>query len=97
MELDSLETICAMVARGFDVSIMPLAPSQWSRHRRVHVYRLVNPATVRQIGLVHRFRSGLEALEGVLLESLVQAPHDRARKAAELSIGSPSGARRSKT
>lgn len=88
MELDSLDTICAMVARGFGVSIMPLAPSQWGRNRRVHVYRLVNPATDRQIGLVHRFRSGLEALEGVLLQSLLQVPQDRVHKSTELSIRS---------
>ncbi len=86
MELDSLETICAMVARGFGVSIMPLAPSQWGRNRRLRVYRLVNPAVERQIGLVHRFRSGLEALEGVLLQSLLQVPDGRMRQSTELSI-----------
>jgi len=86
MELDSLDTIFAMVARGFGVSVMPLASSLWRRDRRVTVHLLTNPAVERKIGLVHRHRSGLEALEDALLRSLLQVPQDRVRSAPQLSI-----------
>lgn len=53
MELDSLETIKGMVARGFGVSILPLHPSQWLEDKRVKI-ALLTPPTVRAIGLLQR-------------------------------------------
>lgn len=96
MELDSLETISAMVARGFGVSIMPLAPSQWRRNRRVNVFRLVKPEAARRIGFVHRFHSGLEVLESAFLDCLKHVPQDRSPDTRQLSMTSKPGRARSR-
>jgi DNA-binding transcriptional LysR family regulator len=67
MELDSIETIRGMVARGFGVSILPLHPSRWGEDPRVNV-ALLEPQASRSIGVIE-----LEAHARMQLTSALRA------------------------
>jgi DNA-binding transcriptional LysR family regulator len=77
MELDSLETIREMVARGLGVSILPLAESRWEDDSRVQAWRLVQPTLYRTVGLVERKAESRSQLIAALRGCLLDAPKER--------------------
>jgi len=81
MELDSLETIREMVARGLGVSILPLAESRWSDDPRVQAWRLVQPTLYRTVGLVERKAESRSQLIAALRACLLDRS-SRERKGA---------------
>ena len=91
MELDSLDTITAMVMRGFGVSILPLSPSQWALAPHVNVTLLKNPQVVRRIGIVHRQRPNHESLIGALQTCLLSLLHDATPEIASVSLSGSEG------
>jgi len=78
MELDSLETIRAMVARGFGVSVLPMSESRWNDDPRVRTWPLVDPVVHRDVGLIEREGTRRQRLTAALRESLLQQPKARA-------------------
>lgn len=89
MELNSLEAIAAMVARGFGVSILPLSGYLQALGDRVQVAVLTEPQTARAIGLIHRQDQSHPALVQALRESLTATlPKDRATRVRRLAMAS---------
>lgn len=87
MELDSLETIREMVARGFGVSILPLAESRWGDDPRVQAWPLVLPTIYRTVGLVERRSEGRSHLVAALRNCLVNQPKEKkARRPATRAL-----------
>ena len=82
MELDSLETIREMVARGFGVSILPLHESRWSDDPRVKAWPLVQPTTYRTVGLVERRQEGRGQLVAALKQCLLEQPKEKRKAGA---------------
>jgi DNA-binding transcriptional LysR family regulator len=86
MELNSLEAIAAMVARGFGISILPLSGYVWALEKRVKVRLLNEPEFVREIGLIHRQDQAHPALVSAMRDSLLatipKAPPGRLRRIA---------------
>jgi len=76
MELDSLEAIAAMVARGFGVSILPLSAYIRGLGKQVRIALLSEPQSARDIGLIYRHGQSDPALVSALCESLLAAPKD---------------------
>jgi DNA-binding transcriptional LysR family regulator len=74
MELDSLETIREMVARGLGVSILPLDESRWGDDPRVQAWPLVQPTLYRTIGLVERHTESRSQLITALKTCLLSQP-----------------------
>lgn len=77
MELDSLEAIAAMVARGFGVALLP-----YSAYLRMHgdalrIALLAGPQPGRRIGLVWREGKGDPALVAALRDSLMAVKPER--------------------
>lgn len=88
MELDSLETIAAMVGRGFGVSILPMAPSGLPHDPRVQVVLLTQPRSFRDIGLVFREGQSRGALVSALYDSLRAVPAERLVTSRRLAMDS---------
>ncbi|HEY9278889.1 MAG TPA: LysR family transcriptional regulator [Eoetvoesiella sp.] len=88
MELDSLEIITSMVARGFGVSILPLMPSRWALDERVRVALLTDPPVTREIGLIHRNVHDREQLVAALRKSLLAVPKEPAVDIRKIAIRS---------
>lgn len=86
MELDSIETIRGMVARGFGVSIIPLHPSRWREDPRVEV-ALLEPQASRSIGLVEREAHARAQLTSALRSCLQQDLRTKAPRVRRLSFG----------
>lgn len=86
MELDSLETIGAMVARGFGVSIMPLSPSHWDLDPRVNITLLRNPSVVRRIGLIRRQGQSRDSLISALQTCLAASSKEKIPKVPSVSL-----------
>lgn len=76
MELDSIETIAGMVARGFGVSILPLTPARWSLDERVAVMPLARPRVTREIGVVYKMGNERQPLIDALQDGLLAVPKD---------------------
>lgn len=87
MELDSLETIAAMVARGFGVSIMPLSLSR-ALDDRIQIALLTEPQSAREIGLMHRNNHGREALISAVLGNLLAIPTERPTRLKRIALSS---------
>ncbi|MGF6509381.1 LysR substrate-binding domain-containing protein [Paraburkholderia sp. 32] len=62
MELNSLESICEMVKRGFGVSVVPrLANANWNHESGLRVTELPERIAPRRVGLLERREHGREA------------------------------------
>lgn len=81
MELDSLETIRQMVARGFGVSILPLDESRWLDDVRVKTWPLVQPIIYRTVGLIERQAHSRSRFTAVLRASLLEQPKGKTTRA----------------
>lgn len=89
MELDSLDAIAGMVARGFGISILPLSGYLRTLKNQVRIALLTEPQLARQIGLIHRQDQGRVALVSALRDSLVQTMRlDRPQRLQQLALNS---------
>lgn len=86
LELDSLEAITAMVARGVGVSILPLSPYIRALGAQLRVARLVRPGCERAIGLIQRRGQDKAALVDILHAALMVAPDEPATRMRQLSL-----------
>lgn len=77
MELDSLDTIRAMVARGFGVSVLPMSESRWNDDPRVRIWPLVDPVINRDVGMIEREGTRRQRLTAALRECLMPVPGAR--------------------
>lgn len=86
MELDSLETIREMVARGLGVSVLPLDESRWGDDPRVKAWPLVQPTVYRTVGLVERRTEGRARLVAALKTCLLEQPRKKSVRAPKRAL-----------
>jgi len=74
MELNSLESICEMVRRGFGVSIVPrLANANWNRASGLRVTPLPERIAPRRVGLLERREHAREAFTAAVKHHFIGA------------------------
>lgn len=86
MELDSLEAIAAVVARGFGVAVLP-----YSEYLRMHgsalrLALLAKPEMTRRIGLIWREGNGDPALVHAVRDSLLAVRPERPARLRRLAM-----------
>ncbi|MCR9071494.1 MAG: LysR family transcriptional regulator [Alphaproteobacteria bacterium] len=70
MELDSIEAILAMVARGLGVAVAPAGSITDTLRKTLRIVPFGNPPVLRRIALVERERGEVAPTTGLLLEEL---------------------------
>jgi len=88
MELDSLEAIANMVARGFGVALLPLSAYIRGLGNRVRVMLLSDPEVCRDIGLIHHDGQGDQSLILALRDCLIDTPKERSPRVRRIAINS---------
>ena len=88
MELDSLEAIANMVARGFGVALLPLSAYIRGLGNRVRASLLTEPEVSRDIGLIHRKGQGDQSLIFALRDCLVAMPKERSPRLRRITMNS---------
>ncbi|WP_109477391.1 LysR substrate-binding domain-containing protein [Paraburkholderia sp. C35] len=74
MELNSLESICEMVKRGFGVSVVPrLANANWNRESGLRVTALPERIAPRRVGLLERREHAREAFTDAVKRHFIGA------------------------
>lgn len=86
MELDSLEAIAAMVARGFGVAVLP-----YSAYLRMHgdalrIVRFIGTHPVRRIGLIWRKANDGPALVAALHDGLLAVQPERPKRLQRMAL-----------
>ncbi|MFA5490094.1 MAG: LysR family transcriptional regulator [Candidimonas sp.] len=89
MELDSIEAITGMVARGFGVSILPLAPAGWNLDDRVSVMPLARPKVARKIGVLYKTGNERQSLIAAMQDSLLSIQPDVVVHRPTIALGRP--------
>ena len=74
MELNSIESICEMVKRGFGVSIVPrLANANWNREAGLRETPLPERIAPRRVGLLEKREHGREAFTDAVKRHFIDA------------------------
>ena len=86
MELDSLEAIAALVARGFGVAVLPYSAYLRMHGKALRIALLTQPSMTRRIGLIWREGQGDPALVAALRDTLLSLKPERPGRLRQLPL-----------